>query len=97
MIDKLLKKIESGRALVGVVGLGYVGLPLVREFTRGGAKVLGFDVDTSKVRSLIVDNAKLVIDIRNTTKDVKRDRKKIVKAQPKNEVAGSPGGTSRWS
>ena len=52
MIKKLLAKIESGKALVGVVGLGYVGLPLVREFIRGGAKVLGFDVDAAKVKAL---------------------------------------------
>jgi len=52
MIQKLLKKIESKKALIGVVGLGYVGLPLVREFTRGGMKVLGFDVDAKKVKTL---------------------------------------------
>ena len=53
MIAKLLAKIESKRALVGVVGLGYVGLPLVREFTGSGAKVLGFDLDQAKVRTLM--------------------------------------------
>jgi len=52
MIKSLLEKIETKKALVGVIGLGYVGLPLVREFTRGGMKVLGFDVDAAKVRSL---------------------------------------------
>ncbi|MCD4825909.1 MAG: nucleotide sugar dehydrogenase [Phycisphaerae bacterium] len=52
MIKELLRKIESNKALVGVVGLGYVGLPLVREFTTGGAKVLGFDVDEKKVKAL---------------------------------------------
>ncbi|MDY6913558.1 MAG: nucleotide sugar dehydrogenase [Planctomycetota bacterium] len=52
MIDKLLPKIKSGKALIGVVGLGYVGLPLVREFTRGGAKVIGFDVDPAKIKAL---------------------------------------------
>jgi len=52
MIKKLLKKIESREALIGVIGLGYVGLPLVREFTRGGARVLGFDVDPTKVKAL---------------------------------------------
>ncbi len=52
MIDTLLKKIESKEALIGVIGLGYVGLPLVREFTRGGARVLGFDVDPAKVDAL---------------------------------------------
>jgi len=52
MIKSLCRKIESKKALVGVIGLGYVGLPLVREFTRSGMKVLGFDVDAAKVRSL---------------------------------------------
>ena len=53
MIQQLLEKIRSGKAIVGVVGLGYVGLPLVREFTRGGLKVIGFDVDAVKVRKLM--------------------------------------------
>jgi len=52
MPKRLLRKIESRRAVVGVIGLGYVGLPLVREFVRGGVKVMGFDVDASKVASL---------------------------------------------
>jgi UDP-N-acetyl-D-glucosamine dehydrogenase len=52
MVNELLRKIESKKALIGIVGLGYVGLPLVREFTRGGMKVLGFDVDGHKVQSL---------------------------------------------
>ena len=38
--------------LVGVLGLGYVGLPLCREFVRGGADVLGFDVDPAKIDSI---------------------------------------------
>lgn len=48
----LLAKIESGSALVGVVGLGYVGLPLVAAFVRGGMRVIGFDVDAAKIQSL---------------------------------------------
>ncbi len=52
MLKQLLQKIESKKALIGVVGLGYVGLPLVREFIRGGVKVLGFDVDDGKVKAL---------------------------------------------
>ncbi len=53
MIDKLLAKIRSKKAVIGVVGLGYVGLPLVREFTCGGMTVLGFDVDPAKVKALM--------------------------------------------
>ncbi len=52
MIQQLLEKIRTKKALIGVVGLGYVGLPLVREFIGAGMKVLGFDVDPSKIRSL---------------------------------------------
>ena len=52
MLKKLLNKVEKREALIGVVGLGYVGLPLVREFVRGHAPVLGFDVDPSKVEAL---------------------------------------------
>jgi len=50
--DELLRKITDRKALVGVVGLGYVGLPLVREFCAAGFKVLGFDVDPHKVSAL---------------------------------------------
>ena len=39
-------------AAVAIVGLGYVGLPLALQFARSGARVIGLDVDTSKVRSL---------------------------------------------
>jgi len=52
MLKQLLQKIESKKAVIGVIGLGYVGLPLVREFTRAGMKVLGFDVDSAKVKTL---------------------------------------------
>ncbi|HBS29613.1 MAG TPA: nucleotide sugar dehydrogenase [Phycisphaerales bacterium] len=50
---KALKtKIESASAVVGVVGLGYVGLPLAHTLHRGGLPVLGFDVDEKKVAML---------------------------------------------
>lgn len=45
----LLKKIKNNSARVGVIGLGYVGLPLVIEFCRAGFQVTGFDVDQKKV------------------------------------------------
>ena len=44
--------IRSRIATVGVIGLGYVGLPLVAGFARAGFPVLGFDIDPSKVSSL---------------------------------------------
>ncbi len=38
--------------LVGIVGLGYVGLPLAREFCAGGARVLGFDINSNMVKKV---------------------------------------------
>lgn len=48
----LITKIERRKALVGVVGLGYVGLPLVRTFCTAGFRCLGYDIDAKKVRQL---------------------------------------------
>jgi UDP-N-acetyl-D-glucosamine dehydrogenase len=48
----LLTKIQRREALVGVVGLGYVGLPLALTFCEAGFGVLGFDVDTKKIDAL---------------------------------------------
>jgi UDP-N-acetyl-D-glucosamine dehydrogenase len=49
----LLAKLQSRRAVVGVIGLGYVGLPLAATFAEGGFAVIGFDVDGRKVSSLL--------------------------------------------
>jgi UDP-N-acetyl-D-glucosamine dehydrogenase len=49
----LLKKIESKQARLGVIGLGYVGLPLAVEFARAGFGVVGYDVDERKVAELM--------------------------------------------
>ncbi len=47
------KKTKANRPpYVGIVGMGYVGLPLAREFCDGGAKVLGFDVNSKMVAKL---------------------------------------------
>jgi len=50
--EELARKIEAREAIVGVIGLGYVGLPLVREFCNAGFKVVGFDIDPKKVSML---------------------------------------------
>ena len=51
--DQLLSKIENRTACIGVVGLGYVGLPLALEFAKAGFKVIGYDVSERVVKSLI--------------------------------------------
>ena len=48
----LLQRITSRDARVGIIGLGYVGLPLAVEFAKAGLHVVGYDVDQSKVDSL---------------------------------------------
>jgi UDP-N-acetyl-D-glucosamine dehydrogenase len=50
--QELRRKIAAHEARVGVVGLGYVGLPLVVEFAHAGFSVTGIDVDASKVDSI---------------------------------------------
>ena len=49
---EIIGKIENRTARIGIIGLGYVGLPLVREFVKTGFHVTGFDNDKQKVRSL---------------------------------------------
>ncbi len=49
MKQKLLKKIENREIVVGVVGLGYVGLPLAVEKAKAGFTTIGFDVQSEKV------------------------------------------------
>lgn len=48
----LREKIDSTTAVCGVIGLGYVGLPLAHALHRGGLPVLGFDVDPAKIEAL---------------------------------------------
>jgi UDP-N-acetyl-D-glucosamine dehydrogenase len=50
--DRLIGKLERKRAVIGVVGLGYVGLPLVLRFAQEGFRVLGIDIDPVKVLKL---------------------------------------------
>ncbi|MSR44338.1 MAG: nucleotide sugar dehydrogenase [Phycisphaerales bacterium] len=48
----LMQKIESKTAIIAIVGLGYVGLPLVRAIRDSGYPVIGFDVDQRKIDAL---------------------------------------------
>ena len=52
MKHELLSRIEQRTACVGIVGLGYVGLPLAIEFAKAGFKVIGYDVSERVVDSL---------------------------------------------
>ena len=50
--DNLVARLRKRRAVIGVVGLGYVGLPLVLRFVEQGFRVIGFDIDANKIRQL---------------------------------------------
>jgi UDP-N-acetyl-D-glucosamine dehydrogenase len=50
--DQLVEKISKKKANVGIIGMGYVGLPLLLRFWEEGFHILGFDVDSKKVASL---------------------------------------------
>ena len=44
-----LEKIKSKQAVIGIVGLGYVGLPLAQAFCQQGINVVGLDIDQEKI------------------------------------------------
>ena len=48
----LKDKIRTRQARIGIIGLGYVGLPLAVEFAKAGFEVTGFDVDVAKVAAI---------------------------------------------
>ena len=52
MVNDLIRKINERNAVVGIVGLGYVGLPLAGEFVKAGFNVIGFDIDAEKIKML---------------------------------------------
>lgn len=48
----LIEKLDKKTAVVGIIGLGYVGLPLILRYSEVGYSVIGFDIDQSKIDSL---------------------------------------------
>lgn len=74
MKDILLKKIEEKTIVVGVVGLGYVGLPLAVEKAKAGFKTIGFDIQSQKV-DMVNAGHNYIGDV------VDKDLKKIVETK----------------
>jgi len=66
MLNNLLKKLKEKTANVGIIGLGYVGLPLAVEFAEEGFHVFGYDISKEKVR--MINAGKSYID------DIANDR-----------------------
>jgi len=52
MKDNILKKLDNKLSVIGIIGLGYVGIPLLLRFASEGFKVIGFDNDLSKIDSM---------------------------------------------
>lgn len=51
-LEMLQTRLQSASATVGVIGLGYVGLPLAHALHHGGLRILGFDIDSSKIEHI---------------------------------------------
>lgn len=52
MLNELKSKIKNKVAKIGIIGLGYVGLPLAVEFAKSGFDVTGFDTDANKIKEI---------------------------------------------
>lgn len=52
MTSRIISKIKNKKAHIGIIGLGYVGLPLAIRFTEEKYKTVGFDIDSKKINSL---------------------------------------------
>ena len=52
LTDKLEKKIKDKKARIGIMGMGYVGIPLGLEFAGTGFSVTGFDKDSNRVKEI---------------------------------------------
>ncbi|MFZ7101342.1 MAG: nucleotide sugar dehydrogenase [Peptococcaceae bacterium] len=53
MMHNLIEKIQRKEAIIGIIGMGYVGLPLLLAFAEAGYQVLGFDRDRTKVEKIL--------------------------------------------
>jgi len=51
-MQTLMQRIKDRKAVVGIIGMGYVGLPLAQTFCASGFRLIGFDIDPAKVKAL---------------------------------------------
>jgi UDP-N-acetyl-D-glucosamine dehydrogenase len=74
-VESLRQKIENKRARVGIVGLGYVGLPLAVEFARVGFKITGIDCSREKVATINAEKSDVEDVSASTVAELVRSRK----------------------
>jgi UDP-N-acetyl-D-glucosamine dehydrogenase len=86
MRAELLSKIIERRAVIGVIGLGYVGLPLAVEFGRGGMTVIGFDLDASRI-DIINSGRSYIPDVPSEMVQTLVERKKLSATTDFSELA----------
>lgn len=75
-MEKILRKIKNKKAVIGVIGLGYVGLPLCEILLKKGFKVIGYDIDKKKINDLL--NKKIYITNFNPVNIFKKINKKFI-------------------
>ena len=80
-------RIEGRQARIGVMGLGYVGLPLAVEFAKAGFPVTGFELDAEKVRS-ILESRSYIEDVPHAELAKMRDTGRLAATTDFNELAG---------
>lgn len=84
---ELLEAIENRTARVGIMGMGYVGLPLMRTFCKAGFSCLGFDIDENKVRMLNAGKSYIEHIQSSTIKKLVTDRQFVASSNPE-DLAG---------
>ncbi|MCK5310964.1 MAG: nucleotide sugar dehydrogenase [Desulfobacteraceae bacterium] len=57
LLKEQIKKFNNNKAVIGIIGLGYVGLPLALEYLKEGYAIVGFDIDSNKIDSLKEGNS----------------------------------------
>jgi UDP-N-acetyl-D-glucosamine dehydrogenase len=74
----LKEKVNTNKFTVGIIGMGYVGLPLALEFASKGIKVIGFDLDPLKVKSLNKDKKSYIKHISSKRIKEQIERKTLI-------------------
>ena len=68
-MQTLMRRIQQRKAVVGIIGMGYVGLPLAHTFRESGFPVLGFDIDPAKVKALMAGLDAVLISTNHSSYD----------------------------